>query len=404
MRYLILSGIAILMVAMSGVRAAEPRASVSPASAKAIKAVQDAVVAKRYPEAIRKVADALAIPSKTPFDVFTACGFLAYSHQAMSNRNEVLNAMQCQLDSGYPGPSEQNRLARDMMGIAYQLKDYPRVVEFGQRVIRAGGTDAEVHQVVAQAMSQQGNVTDAARLLGRFVGDVERRHQIPGERTLVALRSLQERAGDAQGAADTLEDLVVNYPKPDYWNLVTYRLARGSNLNDRQKLQVYRLRMATGTLKRCQDYTEMADIAVAAGMAMEGRKAMELALSTKACPVKIDEDRVRRKLKSIGRVVAEDSGRFPELEKAARTAATGETHVAVGAFLFGKGEYSAAAAALTEGISLGGLRDLADVQLTLATAQYRAGRKAESLKTLREIRADDPVTQRIGALWILYVQ
>lgn len=407
MRTAIHSTIAIFVTLFAGVHpagAAEARASISPPSARAIKAVQDAVTAKQYPEAVRKAAEALAIPTKTPFDAFITYGFLAYSHQAMGNRAEVLNAMQGQLDSGYPGPAEQKRLSKDMMGIAFQLKDYPRVVEFGQRIIRAGNAEADTYELVAQAMSQQGNIAEASGFLGRHVADLGQKGQKPGERTLVALRSLQERAGDSKGAADTLEALVINYPRPDYWNLVTYKLIRGSNLNDRQKLQVFRLKLATGTLKRCQDYTEMADIAVASGMAMEGLRALEQALANKACPVKADEDRVRRKIGSIGRVAAEDERNYAEKGATASTAASGEADVARGAFLFAKGDYPAAAAAISAGVSKGDLKDLSDAQLTLATAQYRSGKKDESLKTLRGINAVDQMTQRIVDLWILYVR
>ncbi len=131
---------------------------------------------------------------------------------------------------------------------------------------------------------------------------------------------------------------------------------------------------------------------------------IEQALAGKVCTVKSDEDRLRRHLSANSNVVAEDKARFAKLEADAKVSKTGEPDVAVGSQLFGYGDYAKAAEALSRGIAKGGLKSAADAQLTLATAQYRANSKAEALKTLRSIKADDPVTQRIVKLWILYAQ
>lgn len=78
--------------------------------------------------------------------------------------------------------------------------------------------------------------------------------------------------------------------------------------------------------------------------------------------------------------------------------------MAVGAQLFGQGDYAAAGEALSRGLSKGEVEKVADVQLTIAIAMYRSGKKMESLKMLREIRPDNKAMQKIVELWILYVQ
>jgi TolA-binding protein len=162
--------------------------------------------------------------------------------------------------------------------------------------------------------------------------------------------------------------------------------------------------MATGTLSRCQDYSDMEEMAVAAGMAGEAQRVIEQGLAAKVCTVKSDEDRLRRHLVTNSNVVAEDKARLPKLEADAKVAKTGELDVAVGAQLFGSGDYAKAAEALSRGIAKGGLKNLADAQLTLGTAQYRANNKAEAIKTFQSIKSNDQVTQRIASLWVLYVR
>jgi tetratricopeptide (TPR) repeat protein len=291
-----------------------------------------------------------------------------------------------------------------MASIAYELKNFDQVVEIGNRLIRSGSADDAMYGMIGHAMFTQGKHAEASKFLNDHVTDQERRGQKPREPTLTTLRAAYERQGNRAGVTNTLEKLVRHYPKADYWNLLTYQLSRAEKITDSQTLHIYRLKMATGTLTRCQDYSDMEEMAVAAGMAGEAQKVIEQAIAEKVCTVKSDEDRMRRHLSTNSNVVAEDTAKLPKLIADARVAKTGDLDVAVGARYFGNGEYAKAAEAISRGIAKGGLKNLADAQLTLATAQYRANNKAEAIKTFQSIKTDDPVTKRIAELWVLYAR
>jgi tetratricopeptide (TPR) repeat protein len=398
------AALAVFALALSSVPATLHAASVSPASAKALKAVQDADGAKRYAEVLTRAEEALRVSGKTPYDTFVAYQFMTVAYQGQGNRAGMMKAMQGQLDSGHPSPAEQNQIIKNMATIAYELKDYGQVVELGNRLIRSGAADDGMYGMVGHAMFLQGKHAEVSKFLGDHVADQERRGQKPREPTLTTLRAAQERQGNSAGVSQTLEKLVRHYPKADYWSLLTYQLSRAQKLTDSQSLHIYRLKMATGTLSRCQDYSDMEEMAVAAGMAGEAQRVIEQGLAAKVCTVKSDEDRLRRHLVTNSNVVAEDKARLPKLEADAKVAKTGELDVAVGAQLFGSGDYAKAAEALSRGIAKGGLKNLADAQLTLGTAQYRANNKAEAIKTFQSIKTNDQVTQRIASLWVLYVR
>src|SRR5690606_19231254 len=124
-----------------------------------------------------------------------------------------------------------------------------------------------------------------------------------------------------------VEKLVVNYPKPDYWRLLTHSLSRDSKVNDRWKMHIYRLKVDTGTLKLCQDYTEMADFAIQNGLAGEGQKVIDQALAAKVCTAKADQDRLERYRNSAIRIAGEERSRLAKLEAEAKSASTGEPDV-----------------------------------------------------------------------------
>lgn len=395
---------AVITLALSTVPTSLSAAEVSKASAKTLAAANDAYKAKRCPEAISKAKEALAIGEKTAFDTYIAYSLMAGCSQQMGNKAELMKAFQGQLDSGYPQPAEQNQIVKNMYGTAFELKDYAQAVELGNRMIRSGIATPDTYDQIGSALVQQGKKDEAVKFLGDYVTDLEKRGQKPREATLTMLRDLQDKQGKQDAAGRTLEKLVAHYPKPDYWNLLTYRLSRDPKLNERQRMQIFRLRMATGTLKRCQDFTEMADFAVNSGMAGEGQKVVEQGLAAKVCTVKVEQERLQRLQNAASKFAAEERTKLAKLEAEARAAKTGEPDVALGASQFGFGEFSKSAEWLSRGVGKGGLKDISDAQLTLGIAYLRAGNKAEALKTFRAIKATDPNTQRIVDLWMLYAQ
>jgi tetratricopeptide (TPR) repeat protein len=381
-------------------QAAEP--TVSKANAKTLAAAVEAQKAKRCPEAISKSREALALGEKSTYDSYVAYSIMAYCYQITNNKPELFAALKGKLDTGIPQGTEENQVLKNMYGTAFEMKEYAQAEELGKRLIRSGSAGGDAYDQVAVAMVAQGKQAEAIKFLSDNVAEAEKRGQKPSEATLLRLRDLQEKSGNTAGASQTVEKLVVNYPKPDYWRLLTHSLARDPKLNDNQKMHIYRLRVATGTLKLCQDYTEMADFAVNSGLAGEGQTVIDQGLAAKACTVPADQARLQRLRDSAGRVAGEERARLTKLEAEARAAKTGEPDVAVGSSLFGFGEYPKAAEWLSRGVNKGGLKNVADAQLALGIAYLRAGNKAEAIKTFNSIKATDPSSQRIVRLWTLY--
>ncbi|MEO8316433.1 MAG: tetratricopeptide repeat protein [Pseudomonadota bacterium] len=378
--------------------------TVSKASAKPLKAAMEAQQSKRCPEAISKSKEALGIGEKTAYDKYVAYGILAYCHQVQGDKAELMSALQGKLDSGIPQAAEQSQIIKNMYGTAFEMKDYAQAIELGNRMIRSGMATPDTYEQIATAMVLQGKQADAVKLLSDTVVDAEKRGQKPNEGHLLRLRDLQDKAGNRDGASATMEKLVVYYPKPAYWELLTHSLAHDPKLNDRQRMHIYRLKFATGNLKQCRDFTEMAANAVDTNMAGEGQKVIEQGLAAKVCTEKTDQARLERMQIFAAKQVGEERARMPRLEADARAAKTGEPDVALGSSQFGFGEYAKSAEWLSRGVGKGGLKDIADAQLTLGVAYLRAGNKAEAIKTFKSIKATDPITQRIVRLWILHAQ
>jgi tetratricopeptide (TPR) repeat protein len=390
-------------MAGSTIASAAESPQVSKAAAKILKASSDAFKAKNYNECVKKAQEGIAAPGRTPFDAYVANQLLASCYQSLGNNAEAVKAIEAQIDSGFMPAAQQAQYTKSLAVIYYQQKNYAKSVELGNRVIKAGGADSEIYTVVGQGLYLQNKYDEAAKFIADYVKDQEAKGQTPKEQTLILLRSAYERGENTTGSADTLEKMVMYYPKKEYWNNLLYSVRR-LKLTDRQTLQVYRLMMATQTMQQASDYAEMAELAISGGNPGEAQKVLEAGNAANAFTEQRDKDRTARMLESLKKTTAADLASLPKIEAEAKTAKTGDVDVAMGNAYLSYGQNDKAIAAFNAGIAKGGLKNAADAQLTLGIAQARAGDKAGALKSFRAVKTEDPATTRIAKLWSLYVQ
>lgn len=398
------AAVALLAGSATGAWAAEAKNTVSKAAGKQLQDSQKAMQSKNYPECVKKAQEALAVPGHTPYDTYVANQLLAPCYARTNQNAEAAAALEAQLDSGFMPADQQNPTIKQLALIAYSAKNYPKAVELGQRLIKAGAADAETYTVVAQGLYLQKKYSEAAKFLADYVKDIEAKGQTPKEPTLVLLRGAYDAADNNAGAGEALEKLVIYYPKKDYWKNLMYSVRRMPNMNDRHTLQVYRLMVANQTMEQCSDYTEMAELAVAGGNPGEAQKVLETAAAANVCTEQRDKDRATRMLESVKKSAAADQASLPKIEKEAAAAKTGEVDAALGNAYLSYGQNDKAIEAFGRALTKGGLKNAADVQLTQGVAYVRAGNKAEALKAFKAVKTDDPVYTRLAKLWSLHVQ
>ncbi len=376
---------------------------VSKAAAKILKAANDAYQAKNWNECVKKAQEGNTVAGHTPFDSYVANQLLGSCYQRLGNNDEAVKAIEAQIESGFMAPVQQGQFLKSLAVINYQQKNYAKAVDYGNRVIKAGAADGETYTVVGQGLYLQNKYGEAAKFIADYIKDQEAKGQQPKEQQLILLRSAYERGENNAGAADTLEKLVMYYPKKEYWNNLLYSV-RKLKLTDRQTLQVYRLMVATQTMQQASDYAEMAELSISGGNPGEAQKVLEAGVAANVFTEQRDKDRTTRMLTSLKDSTAKDLASLPKIEAEAKTAKTGDVDVALGNAYLSYGQNDKAIAAFNTGITKGSLKNPADALLSLGIAQARSGDKAGALKSFRSVKTEDPATTRIAKLWSLYVQ
>ncbi len=367
--------------------------------AKPMKAAQEAIQKKQWDQALAKIAEADGAGGKTAFDQYQINEFKAYVFLQQRKYPEVARLYEDNLASGRT-PAEQ---VNDRLKVLVQLntagKNYPKVTSFGERWIKAGGQDVDTRVLVGQAYYLQKNYKEAISVMQGAIKGAEQAGKPIDENWLQLVRSAQTNLNDKEGAAQTLEKLVRLYPKPEYWSYLI-----GTRLNekntDRIMLNTYRLAQQVGTLTSADQYLEMAELLLEAGLPGEAKAVMDAGFAAKVVDSadKTRADRYKRRYEDAKAAAAKDLQALPHFEKDAAKAGTGQGDVALGMAYLSFGQYDKAVGALSNGLKKGNVRDPDQTQMMLGIANLKLGKKADAAKAFEQVSAD-PQMADLARLW-----
>ncbi|HKC15155.1 MAG TPA: tetratricopeptide repeat protein [Steroidobacteraceae bacterium] len=386
----------------NGVARADDQPQVSKGTAKILKAAQEALAVKNYNEVLAKTREAAAVTGRNAYDDFVIHELQMAVYAAQSNYTETGAAIEAIIDSPYLQAAQKPQLLRTLMSIEYQNKDYDKAILYGERARHAGDNSSDTELTVAQAYFLNGKYKEALEGMQSIVERDEQAGHKPAEKALSLIWTCALKVKDEAAASRAVEKLIVNYPKPDYWAnaMVGVLPNRSSNVDDRLLLMTYRLMAQVGVLKKGDQYTEMAQIALDQGNPGEAQTMLEQALGKNLYTDAHEKERSQRLLEKVRKVANDDRSAMARDEKDAAAAPTGDAYVQVGAAYLGFGEPEKAVTAITTGIAKGKLKYPDESYLLLGMAYERTKNKAEAVKAFGRATSD-PKYARLAKLWVL---
>ena len=380
--------------------AADAAQTIGPKVGKPMKAAQDAMKAKNWAEALAKVKEAQAIEGKTPFEEYQINEFLGFILINQKDFAGAAAAFEKNVNSGQVPAAELNNKLKTLAQLTFQTKQYPKAIDYTSRYLKAVPGETDMQILLAQAHYLQKNYKGASEAAMPAIVATERAGKKPDENWLLLLMRSNYELNDNAGISTALEKLVRHYPKPDYWDGLLSTLAKTGERNDRLTLGIYRLRLETGTLKRADDYVEMGQLAIDAGVPGEAQQVVEAGFANKLLDVPESKARNERLLASAKKLVDEDKATIANEAKAAQAAPTGQADVGVGQAYLSYGQYDQAIEALERGIKKGGVKLPEEAQISLGIAYLKKGQKAQAQQAFKAVTGDSPWA-RLAGLWAL---
>jgi tetratricopeptide (TPR) repeat protein len=369
------------------------------AEAKPLKAAQDALQKGSYDAALQALDQADAVPKKSAYAQYLIDEMRGFAYVRTKQYPNAAKAMEAELTSGYATPDQQRTLTVALAQLSYQIKNYDKAIQYGQEAIDKGWSDAQMPTLVGQAYYLKGDWNGVVRFEKAQIADYQKKGVAPPDQPLQLLLSGCLKLHNDSCENDALQQLVVYHPKPAYWQQLLYSMFK-SVKSDRNLLQTYRLASDVDVLKRPEDYTDFAQLAIEAGSPGEAEQIIEKGQQENIFPDARTKGKAARLLADAKRAAARDKASLERNAREAAQASTGNQEVGLGLAYFGYQDYDKAIKALTQGIAKGGLKDPASAHLLLGIAQLKAGDKSAALQSFRAVKGD-PTLVRLATLWSL---
>jgi hypothetical protein len=132
-------------------------------SAKLAKPLHDAqedLKAKKWTDAITKIKEADATAGKTAYDQHVINDFFANAYINTQSYGDAAKYIELELDDGFTTEQEKPQKLRALAELNYQVKNYDKVIEFGNRSLK-NQDEERMRTLVGQAYYLKGDFKGA---------------------------------------------------------------------------------------------------------------------------------------------------------------------------------------------------------------------------------------------------
>ena len=262
-----------LVLAAAGCINAASAQGVRPEVGKPLQQASDFLKAGRAKEALAKVREAENASGITAGERQTIDRMKAAAAQRAGDMATAIQALESLAERA--SGAQLGQYAEQLAGAYAQQRNNAKASDWINKAVQAGNNSAGVKQMQSYLQGASGDYTAIARDAAAAVAAAEHAGRRPDEGELLRLADAQQRTGNMAGYGSTLEKLLLNYPKKDYWNAYLSRLPRKVGFADRFALDVLRLRLASGTLSKPEDFMEFAQLSLQQGLPSEAKRVAE---------------------------------------------------------------------------------------------------------------------------------
>lgn len=350
-------------------------------------------------DALAKVREAERVPGKSASEQLIIDRMKAAAAQRAGDMNTAIDA----LDSIYPKVSgrEAGQIAEQIASAYAQQRNNAKATLWMNRAVQAGNNSATIQQLQSYLQAASGDYKAIAADAAGNVAASEKAGRRPDEGDLLRLADAQQRMSQSNAYVQTLEKLLLAYPKKDYWNAYLGRITRKPGFADRYSLDVLRLKLATGTLTDASDYMEMAQLSLQDRLPAEALRVIEQGYKAGVLGTGAEAGRHQRLRDLAVKREAETEAAIAGRAAEAASSKTGDDLVDVGHTYVTMGQTDTGIKLIQQGIAKGGLKRPEEAKLRLGQAQLQSAKtKSAGLQTLRGVRGTDGVAD-IARLWTI---
>lgn len=384
-----------LALAALGFTAALPLAGLAPVAhaaetlrpeiGKPLQAAQSLMKSGKNKEALAKLREADAVSGKSASESYLIERVRAGAASAAGDYNQAAKSFEILLDSGRLSGSEKAQFSEGLVGIYMRAKDYGKANAAIERQLKERN-DPKLRGYLMQNYYNMGNTSAVLNI----VRGEEKAGRVPSEDMYGMVANMQNKSGDKAGYVATLEKLARHYPNANTWNDLLNRVQRQPGFSQRLAVDVYRLKLKNGLLKKPSEFMEMAQLVLQEKSPAEAQRVVAAGYKAGALGVGAEAARHQRLKDLTDKETAAFVGAAPALEATIRKENDMASLARLGYGLVQSGKTKDGLALMNEAIKSGQLGERKEeVELRLGQAYAFAGDQKQALAAWRGVNGKD---------------
>ena len=368
----------------------------------AIQAVIDLLKTQKTVEALARLDQTIStLPAQTPGEIGVlqrTRGLLALQAERYA---EAALALQTALGTGTLSAADQTLMHEALVRATFQLKKYPESMEWLRRLAERGPLSPQMLALRVRALYLSGDYAATAKEIeARIAANPA---AAPAEEDLRLLASSYGQIKDTAGYQRTLERLMRDHMRPEYWPDMLSRVPRATGWQPRWDLDLYRLRLQVGAMQEASDYVELAELASKAGLPVEAQQVLEAGYAKGLLGTGSGAAEHQKLRNTVTKLADDDRKNLATPPAKPPTIADGRsaaTALSTGFALVTIGQADRGLELMKTAAGGTLLADPAYGRLQLALALQRAGRTPEALEGLRALAGHEQLGL-LARLWVI---
>jgi tetratricopeptide (TPR) repeat protein len=160
-----------------------------------------------YAEAIVKLREANGTAGKTPYDQYVINDFLGFDYIKTNNYADAAKAIEAEIGSGLVPQSDLAPKLKELANISYQIRNYDKAIEYGNRAIEGGFGDEQIRTIVGQSYYLKGDWNGTLKFEEGIADARIKAGGLPKEQTLRLIYSACQKLNDDACSNRAMEKL-----------------------------------------------------------------------------------------------------------------------------------------------------------------------------------------------------
>jgi tetratricopeptide (TPR) repeat protein len=360
--------------------------------------IQELIEAKDYASAQRRIDELRGQKGLSPYELAQIWNITGYSYYLQERYDDAIRAYnQVMAQPELPEALLLSTL-KTKAQLQFTQEDYEGALKTVQQLMAAiSEPSADVLMLEGQAYFQLGRYDEALTPIKTAIDMYRESGQAPKENWLLLLRVIYFEQKDYESMIDVVRELIVYYPKDTY---ILTLAGIYSELGDTKKqLALTEVLYEKGYLNTASHITNLANLYLLHGLPYKAATLLEAEMADDIVEA---NERNLRLLSQAWYQAREDQKAIPPLERAAEISNDGELYIRLAQAYINLEEWDEAAAAVQQGLKLGGLKRNDTANIMLGMALFNQKRLEQARRAFAQAARDNR-SERAANQWIAYV-